>query len=125
MGNKGKTEKDDVFKVLKNVYDPDYYMLNKSIVDLGLIQRDDVKITRKKITIEYDLEAPFCVFGSALGVMIKYAVEKKLNKQADVKLKPSHPQSEAVNLILQNARECERMLKKLDCHEVLKWCVRI
>ncbi len=120
-----RIKKDDIFEVLKHVYDPDYWVLNKSIIDKGLINRDDIKITPEKITIEYTLEASFCVFASDLGVLIKYAVEKKLKKQTDVELKPSHPQAEAVNRILQNARERTLVLKKLDYHEVLKWCVRI
>jgi len=105
MSRLRKIKKDDIFEVLKHVYDPEYWILNKSIIDKGLVSENDVKITNDRIDIEYDLEAFFRVFGSALGVMIKYALEKKLKRQTDVKLKPSHPQAKEVNQILCDARD--------------------
>ena len=125
MGRVKEIKKDDVFEVLRQVYDPDYWVLDKSIIDLGLVREDDVRLTRNRIDIAYDLEASFCVFGSEIGVMIKYALEKKLRKHTNVRLKPTHPQAKDVNRILQSDEEREKLLKRLDCCGVLQQCVRI
>ena len=124
MNKVREIQKDDVFAVLRHVYDPDYWVLNKSIIDKGLVHEDNVKITSDRIHVEYNLEASFCVFASEVGAMIKYALEKKLNRHTVVRLKSDHPQSEAVNRILQNDRERDKLLKKLDYCGVLVQCVR-
>lgn len=68
--------RDEVLEVLKHVYDPDYR--DRSIADMGLVTAEDIKVMGNSVEVAYDVTAPFCPFSAAIGVMIKYALEKKL-----------------------------------------------
>lgn len=113
---------EDVLEVLKNVYDPDYR--DKSIVEMGLVDKDDIEIREDGIEISYNLTAPMCPFSAAIGVMIKYALEKKLGKPVRVKLK-SHIQSDVVNELLASEDKQREILKKLEELGFLRLCVRV
>jgi len=112
-----------VLEILKRVYDPDYR--DKSIVDLGLVKEDDIKIDDGGLEIEYKVTAPLCPFSSAIGVMIKYALEKSLKKPVRVKLKEGHMQSQIVNEILENEDKRRDLLQKLEHYGILQRCVKI
>lgn len=113
---------EDVLEVLKKVYDPDYR--TKSIVEMGLVGKDDIKVSDDGIEITYDLTEPMCPFSAAIGVMIKYAVEKKIDKPVRVKLK-SHLQTGVVNEILANENKQREMLEKLEQFGILQQCIRV
>lgn len=115
--------KEEVLEILKKVYDPDYR--DKSIVDMGLINEEDIMIDDKGLEIEYNLTAPLCPSSSAIGVMIKYALEKKLHKPVKVKLKEEHMQSQIVNEILESEGKRRELLKKLESYGILHQCVKI
>ncbi|MFQ6124863.1 MAG: iron-sulfur cluster assembly protein [Candidatus Heimdallarchaeota archaeon] len=115
--------KEDVLEILKRVYDPDYR--DKSIVELGLVNEEDIIIDDKGLEIEYNLTAPLCPFSSAIGVMIKYALEKKLHKPVKVKLKEGHMQSQIVNEILESEGKRRELLKKLESYGIFHQCVII
>jgi metal-sulfur cluster biosynthetic enzyme len=123
MSKTRKIEKSHVIEVLKKVYDPDYK--DKSIIDLGLVSEDDIKVTERKIEVEYRVTAPLCPFSSAIGIMIQYALEKKLNCQVKVRMKTEHRQTSIVNEILENESKREELLKKLQAYGILQQCVRI
>ena len=91
-------KKEDVLQVLNHVFDPDYK--DKSIVEMGLVDAGDIKIDDEKIEIIYGITAPLCPFSAAIGLMIKYAVEKKLNRPVFAKIKSGHFQEAVVNEIL-------------------------
>lgn len=120
---KRRLAKREIFEILKNVYDPDYR--DKSIIDMGLVNEDDIKIDDRGIEIEYKVTAPLCPFSSAIGVMIKYALEKKLNKRVLVKLKSEHMQAQMVNEILNNEDKRRDVLQKLESYGILKQCVKV
>lgn len=115
-------EKRQVLEILKRVYDPDYR--DRSIVDMGLVDENSVHIDDKTIMIEYKLTAPFCPFSSAIGVMIKHVLEKKLNKKVYVKLRSEHEQARIVNEILENEDKCKDLLQKLGSYGILERCVK-
>lgn len=116
-------KKGDVLEILRNVYDPDYR--DKSIVDLGLVKEEDIKINDTELEVRYDITAPLCPFSSAIGVMIKYALEKKLNKPVVVKLKEGHMQVKIVNEILENEDKRRDLLQKLETYGILHRCVKM
>lgn len=116
--------KGEVMEILKKVYDPDYR--DKSIVDLGLVSEDGIKIVDdEQLEVEYKVTAPLCPFSSAIGVMIKYAIEKKLNKRVYVKLREEHMQTRIVNEILESEEKRGDLLQKLESYGILQRCVKI
>ncbi len=116
-------DKDDVLEVLKHVYDPDYR--NKSIVEMGLIDPEDIKIKGNSVEISYNVTAPMCPFGAAIGIMIKYALEKKLGIKAQVRMKKGNFQEDAVNEVLTDESELKALLDKLESYGMLEQCVRL
>lgn len=116
-------EKYEILEILKNVYDPDYK--DKSIVELGLVDENTIKINEDKIEVEYKVTAPFCPFSAAIGIMIQYALEKKFGKRVDVKIQPGHYQEKLVEEILRSEEKRKDLLSKLESFGILQRCVRI
>ncbi|MCL5985768.1 MAG: iron-sulfur cluster assembly protein [Actinobacteria bacterium] len=115
--------KTEVIEVLNRVYDPDY--VNRSIIDMGLVAEDDIIIKDSKIEVTYNLTAPMCPFSAAIGLMIKYALEKKLRVPATVRLKSGHYQEKLVAELLQDPSRLEELMCKLKEFGILERCVRI
>ena len=116
-------DKKEVLAVLNRVYDPDY--TDRSVVDMGLVAEDDITITGKEIKVAYSLTAPMCPFSAAIGLMIKYALEKKLGVPAMVSLKAGHHQERVVAELLQDAERSEELMCQLEEFGILKRCVRL
>lgn len=116
------TEKQQILEILKNLYDPDY--LDRSIVDMGLVGENDINIGNDKIEINYTLTAPMCPFSSAIGVMIKHILERKLSKPVEVRIKADHFQAQAVNEILENEDKRRELLEKLKSFGILEKCIK-
>lgn len=115
-------DKQQILKVLSQVYDPDY--VNRSIIDMGLVTEDDIVINDNKIEVTYTLTASICPFSAAIGLMIKYALEKKLGVPVTVKLRPGHYKQEAVAEPFENTGRLEELTGKLTEFGVLERCVR-
>jgi metal-sulfur cluster biosynthetic enzyme len=115
-------DKNDVINVLNQVYDPDY--IDKSVVDMGLVIEDDITITDKEIKIAYSLTASLCPFSAALGLLMKYALEKKLNIPVAIRLKAGHYQNEKVNELLQDPEQSKELMGKLEEFGILERCIR-
>lgn len=116
-------DKRKIMKVLNRVYDPDY--VNRSVVDMGLVAEDDITITDEGIKVAYSLTAPMCPFSAAIGLMIKYALEKKLGVPVTVNLKTGHHQQEVVTELLQDQQKSEELMRKLEEFGILQRCVRL
>ena len=116
-------DKQQILKVLSQVYDPDY--VNRSVVDMGLVTEDDVVIRDNKIEVTYTLTASICPFSAAIGLMIKYALETKLGVPVTVKLRSGHYQEELVTELLQDPARLEELMGKLKEFGILERCVRI
>lgn len=115
-------ERREVLEILKNVYDPDY--IDKSIVDMGLVDERDINITERGLEIEYKVTAPLCPFSSVIGVMIQYALEKKLNRLVHVRTRGGHMQTQLVNEVLRSEDRRKDLLKQLEAYGILERCVR-
>lgn len=116
-------DKVKVLEVLDRVYDPDY--VDRSIVAMGLVTEDDITVSEDKVEVTYGLTAPMCPFSAGIGLMIKYALEKKLGMPATVSLKPGHRQNGVVAELLQDPQRSEELMKKLIEFGVLARCVRL
>lgn len=116
-------DKAKVLEVLNQVYDPDY--VNRSVVDMGLVTEEDISINDDRIEVAYGLTAPMCPFSAAIGLMIKYALEKKLGVSVTVNLKAGHRQEGVVAELLQDPRRSEELMRKLREFGILERCVRL
>jgi len=115
-------DKQEIMDVLSQVYDPDY--VNRSIIDMGLVTEDDITIREGRIEVAYTLTAPMCPFSAAIGLMIKYALEKKLSVPVVVGLKEGHFQTEAVSEVLNDPEQTADLMQKLEEFGILERCVR-
>ena len=111
-----------ILEILKRVYDPEVPM---SIVDLKVVTEEDVKIDADKITVEFSPTTPFCPLGGAIGVVIKYALEKELGRPVEVKVKPgTHIQEEYLNETLSDESKYREALKRFSDAGLLSHCVQ-
>lgn len=115
--------KEEVLEVLRKIYDPDYQ--DKSIVDMGLAKEEDISFQGEEILVSYGLTAPLCPFSAAIGLMIKYALHKKLGVPVVVRLKATHHQSGVVAEMLQDSQRSKELMEKLREFGILEQCVRL
>ena len=116
-------DKSDVMRILNQVYDPDY--VDRSVVDMELVTEDDITIADKEVRVTYSLTASMCPFSAAIGLMIKYALEKNLKVPVTVSLKAGHYQAKEVTELLQDAEQSEELMHKLEEFGIIKRCIRI
>ncbi len=112
-----------ILEVLSLVYDPDY--IERSILDMGLVTEDDITIKDNEIEVVYGLTAPLCSFSAAIGLMIKYALEKKLGVPTTARLKAGHHQEGVVSNLLQDPEKSQELMRHLQEFGVLERCVRL
>ncbi len=114
-------DKDQVLEVLKKVYDPEYPM---PITDLKIVERDDITIADDSMKVEFKPTAPYCPMGGIIGVIIKYALEKKVGRNVDVKVKSgTHAQESMLNQLLSDRKKYEETLQRLKESGMLERCV--
>ena len=116
-------DKREIFEVLNHVYDPDY--VDRSVVDMGLVTEDDVTVKDNDIEVAYRLTAPMCPFSAAIGLMIKYALEKKLGVPVTVNLKVGHHQEGVVTELLSDPEQSAELMRQLEEFGTLERCVRL
>jgi len=116
-------DKRDILEVLNRVYDPDY--VDRSVVDMGLVAEDDITTTGEGIEVAYGLTAPLCPFSAAIGLMIKYALEKKLGVAVTVNLKAGHRQEGVVAELLSDTEQSAELMRKLEEFGILERCIRL
>ncbi|GFP24879.1 hypothetical protein HKBW3S43_01333 [Candidatus Hakubella thermalkaliphila] len=116
-------EKREILEILKRVYDPDY--VDQSIVDMGLVSEEDITIKDQEIQIAYGLTAPMCPFSAAIGLMIQYAIEKKLGLPVTVRLKEEHRQAGVMEEVLKDPQKCQELISKLHEFGIMERCVRL
>lgn len=112
-----------VLTILKGVYDPDYR--DRSVVDMELVTEADISITSEQIKVQYGLTAPLCPFSAAIGLMIKYALEKKLNTPVEVNLRPGHRQGDLVAEVLADPAKASELMAKLHEFGIIERCIKI
>lgn len=115
--------KAEILEVLSLVYDPDY--IERSVLDMGLVTEDDITIKDNGIEVVYGLTAPLCPFSAAIGLMIKYALEKRLKVPTMVRLKAGHYQEGVVTELLQDPEKSRELMSQLQEFGILERCVRL
>jgi len=114
-------DKSELIEALKKVYDPEYPL---SVVDLKIVGEEDISLDGNKIKILFTPTSPFCPMGGMIGVLIKYALEKRTGKEVDVSLKPgTHTQEKMLNEMLSNKKQYNDTLKRLKSSGLLDRCV--
>ena len=86
---------------------------------------DDLRVKDNSIEVTYSLTAPMCPFSAAIGLMIKYALEKRLGVPVTVKLKAGHHQEGAVVELLSDSMQSAELMRKLKEFGILERCVRL
>ncbi len=88
-------DKSRIMNVLRKVNDPEHPV---SVVDMKIVTEDDVKVFPDHVEVEFSPTVPFCPMGGAIGIVIKYALEKDLGMPAVVKVKSgTHVQEKMLN----------------------------
>jgi metal-sulfur cluster biosynthetic enzyme len=115
-------EKSQVMEVLRKINDPEHPV---SILDLEIVTEDDVEITPDKVIVEFTPTVPFCPMGGAIGVIIKYALEKELGLKADVRVKAGkHIQEESLNQTLGDPERYEEAKRRFLEAGLMEHCIQ-
>jgi len=114
-------EKSEILEVLKKVCDPEYPL---SVLELKIVEEKDVSFEGDKIRIEFTPTTPYCPMGGIIGVLIKYALENKFNREFDVKVKAgAHVQEPMLNELLSNKGKYDEMIQRLKTTGILERCI--
>ncbi len=108
--------------ILQKVNDPEHPI---SVVDLKIVSEDDIKILPDKVEVEFTPTVPFCPMGGAIGVIIKYALEKELGVEASVRVKSGkHVQEDLLNETLSDPGKYEQARQKFVDNGLMEYCVQ-
>ena len=122
MAPEGQVTKSDVLAVLGHVYDPDYR--DRSIVEMGLVDQEGIAIEGGRVHVCYRLTAPVCPFSAAIGLLIRHALEVKLDLPVEVRIVAGHFQEDAVSAILQSEEKSRQLLEQMQSYGILEQCIR-
>ena len=115
-------DKSEVLAVLQKVNDPEHPV---SVVDMEIVTEDDIKIGSEKVDVEFTPTVPFCPMGGAIGVIIKYALEKELGVPAQVRVKAGkHVQEKALNETLGDPDRYEEAKAKFLEAGLMEHCIQ-
>ncbi len=114
-------DRGQILEVLKKVYDPEYPM---PITELKIVEEDDITIANDGVKVEFKPTAPYCPMGGVIGIIIKYALEEKLGKNVEVRVKPgTHAQESMVNQLLSDKKKYEETVDRLKSSGMLERCI--
>lgn len=114
-------DKMDVLKVLERVNDPEFPV---SVVELKVVTEKDIEVLPDKVVIEFTPTTPYCPMGGAIGVVIKYALEKELGLPVEVKVKQgTHIQEASLNEMLGDPEKYQETLKSFLESGLLDQCI--
>ncbi len=110
--------KESVLRVLSDLRDPE---VPRSITDLNIVSKDDIKIIPGRIIVEFTPTIPFCPLGGVIGVGIKYMLEKSFGVNALVRVKPgAHAYEHDINtMISENYTEELEKIKQNGLLEIM------
>jgi len=111
----------DVLKVLERVNDPEYPV---SVVQLKIVTENDIAVLQDKVVVEFTPTVPYCPMGGAIGVVIKYALEKELGLPVEVKVKPgTHIQEVSLNEMLSDPEKYQKTVERFLESGLLDQCI--
>ncbi len=113
---------EEVLDVLRKVNDPEHPV---SVLDLDIVTENDIEIADDTVKVQFAPTVPFCPMGGAIGIIIKHALEKELDIEAEVSVKPgSHVQEELLNQTLNNPDRYQEALGKLRNSGLIDQCIQ-
>jgi len=114
-------DKGQVLEILKKVYDPEYPM---PVTALKIVEEDDITIAGDSMKIEFKPTAPYCPMGGVIGIIIKYALQKKFGKNVEVRVKAgTHVQEPMLNQMLSDEKKYEETIERLRSSGMLERCI--
>lgn len=114
--------KQDILALLNKVYDPE---IPNSVVELNIVNEQSITIENEKIKIEFTPTTPYCPMGGAIGFLIKYAIEEKLGKKIEIKVKKgTHIQEEMLNKMLLDEKKYKDTIKQFKENGLLESCIQ-
>ncbi|MEM2902839.1 MAG: iron-sulfur cluster assembly protein [Candidatus Bathyarchaeia archaeon] len=116
-------DKEEVLEALKKVYDPEHPI---SVIDLKIVEPDDVTFEGDRVKVTFKPTTPYCPMGGVIGIIIKYALEKRFKREFDVSVKAgTHVQEAMLNEVLSDRKKYGEMLKRMEDSGLLKSCVAL
>jgi len=101
-----------VMAVLRRVMDPEQPV---SVVDMGVVKAEDVKVTKDEVRVEFTPTSPYCPMGAVIGILIRKALEDALpGKHVMVKVKPgTHLREDACNAMIMDDAQYKSAVDRL------------
>jgi len=114
--------KEEILKILEKIYDPEHPV---SVVEMGIVEKEDIEVNGR-IRVRFKPTSPFCPMGALIGIVIKYGLEKALNREVDVEVKPgTHVNEAMVNSMMKDRKRYEELVNKLISSGQMEKFVRI
>jgi metal-sulfur cluster biosynthetic enzyme len=101
-----------VMTVLRRVMDPEQPV---SVVDMGVVKAEDVKVTKDEVRVEFTPTSPYCPMGAVIGILIRKALEDALpGKHVIVKVKAgTHLREDACNAMIMDDAQYKSAVDRL------------
>jgi len=114
--------KQDVLRVLDHILDPD--LRDRSIVEMGFVQEDDIEVTEEEIQVSYTVGGPLCPYSAAVGIIIHDTLRERFKRKIKVRMKKGHYQQDIVNQILEDESQFQEWFEKIKSQNLLSACLR-
>jgi metal-sulfur cluster biosynthetic enzyme len=114
--------KQDILKVLDHILDPD--LRDRSIVEMGFVQEEDIEVTEEEIQVSYTVGGPLCPYSAAVGIIIHQTLHERFKKKIRVRMKEGHYQRDIVNQILEDETQFQDLFEKIKSQNLLSLCLR-
>jgi metal-sulfur cluster biosynthetic enzyme len=114
--------KQDVLRVLDHILDPD--LRDRSIVEMGFVQEDDIEVTEEEIQVSYTVGGPLCPYSAAVGIIIHHTLRERFKRKIKVRMKKDHYQQDIVNQILEDESQFQEWFEKIKSQNLLSACLR-
>ncbi len=115
-------DKREVLRILDHILDPD--LRDRSIVEMGFVQEEDIEIRDEEIEISYTVGGPLCPYSAAIGIIIHRTVRDKFNGKVKVRMKRGHYQQDIVNQILDDESQFDEWFERIKSQNLLAFCLR-
>jgi metal-sulfur cluster biosynthetic enzyme len=114
--------KSDILKILNRILDPD--LKDRSIVEMGFVQEEDIQVTPDEIRVFYTVGGPLCPYSAAIGIIIHETLQERFKTHVTVRMKKGHYQQDVVNQILGNEAQFQEWFRKIQAQNLLSSCLR-
>ncbi|HSR12506.1 MAG TPA: iron-sulfur cluster assembly protein [Thermodesulfobacteriota bacterium] len=114
--------KKEILQILDRILDPD--LKDRSIVEMGFVSEEDIKISGDEIEVSYTVGGPLCPYSAAVGIIIHETLRDKFRKRVKVRMKDGHYQKDIVNQILMDETQFQEWIEKIKSDRLLSACMR-